>query len=512
MLELQNGERAVMNSNTTLRLASYSAIALAAGVLILMPKAMQSAVATSGTETLDITGVVRDFRSSDAGFVPPIGTSWQHVAGNVALSLDGNYRPVFDGGGFAVGTQWRNGGGEPIAPHLYEGPATNIISAVNAPTINNNPIVDTWNSNFGAYGGGNVGGKPVWKTGSTMPAVSAPSPLPAYTDKVEYSAGNGISTISTNIYCKTFTISNQHTVQISGTIFIYCTDTFKIENVSHLKVLPGSSLVVYFAKNCTIQNDCTVNINSWTPGQLTFVNLGTTTMVMENGSKLCGKIISPNATLHVKNGNQFYGNFVGKNVILDNEAGFHTDVPDPVDACGALFKDTVGSGSGASAGAIASAADYGDWFADVLPRNLYTSSTITLVKNASGVYEYYNDAFFPIDNLLFGNESAAHNYYFTFTFTVEFVHRACEGRFFEFEGADDAWMFVDGDLAMDLGGIRAGTHQYVEFDRLDLVDGETYRLHFFYAQRNPTEASFGMRTNLDLIRPNDPFAIGSGAD
>ena len=51
---------------------------------------------------------------------------------------------------------------------------------------------------------------------------------------------------------------------------------------------------------------------------------------------------------------------------------------------------------------------------------------------------------------------------------------------------------------MDLGGIGANTEQYVDLDRLGLVDGERYRLKLFYAQRQAASSVYRLRTNLLL--------------
>ena len=44
----------------------------------------------------------------------------------------------------------------------------------------------------------------------------------------------------------------------------------------------------------------------------------------------------------------------------------------------------------------------------------------------------------------------------------------------------------------------SGTPQYMDVDRLALVDGETYTLHLFYAQRHEGSSVFRLRTNIPL--------------
>jgi fibro-slime domain-containing protein len=502
-----------MTRSQLINRTTYGALAVVASASFLLPDSIQIAMADppDPPDTIQLPGIIRDFHKSDTNFaVSPSGGNG-HYAGNLDLTLGAENRPAFSGGGFKVSSQWRDSATHPIAPHLYSSGGGAGVQVATAPTINNNPTIDTWDSDAGPYGGSNVGPAPSWQTGSAMPAVSAPSPLPPFTNDVMYS-GNGTSTLSASLYCKTFTLQNNRTLNISGQRFIYCTETFKIENHTNLVLLAGATLHIYIGKDCTIQNNVNVNMTTWDPSRLTITNLGTKTMTLENHTELCATIISPNAEFHVKNNCDFYGTFTGKSMIIDNSAGVHIEGEAAQEVCGAELNDSLGSAGIASDGGIPSASAFDTWFSDVLGANISAQHTIELVKSLSGVYEYLDDAFHPIDGQLFGNESQAHNFYFTYAIEVDFVHHACDDRFFEFEGADDAWLFVDDDLALDIGGVIPGIEQRIDMDRLSLTDGETYTLRFFYAQRQASVSQFRMRTNLDLVVPEAPLAVSGGFD
>jgi fibro-slime domain-containing protein len=71
---------------------------------------------------------------------------------------------------------------------------------------------------------------------------------------------------------------------------------------------------------------------------------------------------------------------------------------------------------------------------------------------------------------------------------------------FRFTGDDDMWVFVNRRLAIDLGGLHTPRSASVELDSIalghGLVVGETYPLHFFFAERHTIESNFTIHTSI----------------
>ena len=90
----------------------------------------------------------------------------------------------------------------------------------------------------------------------------------------------------------------------------------------------------------------------------------------------------------------------------------------------------------------------------------------------------------------------------------EFVYDPHANQVFRFEGDDDVWVFINGELVIDLGGVHPSKEQFIDLDRLDLEAGETYRLDFFFAERHRTQSNFRIVTTLQLTNL-DPPAVTS---
>lgn len=467
------------------------------------------AAAAGGGDRIRVPGVVRDFRRGDSDIVASSSLASGHVAGNVAMSLAADQSPVLAGGGFRVATQWRERGGHPIAPHLYmwgAGGPTTIPVASPCPGPSKG-VFDSYDSTLGPYGGPNIGPTPTFLVGAPMPTISVPAALSALVNQGNMTF-SGASAISADLHCNRFDGSG--TITINGNISILCEDTFALSNSTNINIGATSSLRLYLKKGGSSWNHSVINGITKDPKRLVVFNMSTIELMIHNHATIYATFISPNASLAIKNHGEVFGTFWGKYMDFDNHGDFHLDRAAPRDACGVVMADTAGSKGGSSSGGIPSAAAFAKWYHDMLGSNLSARHVIDLVRGDDGIYSYLEDEFHPIDGLLYGNEGQAHNYYLTYTFGASFVHSACNGQFFEFEGADDAWLFVDGMLAMDLGGVNPGTPQYVDMDRLGLVGGRIYRLQFFYAQRQEHAATFRVRTNINLIAEPLPAVSAVG--
>jgi fibro-slime domain-containing protein len=167
-------------------------------------------------------------------------------------------------------------------------------------------------------------------------------------------------------------------------------------------------------------------------------------------------------------------------------------------------------------GAVTSAESFSQWFKDIPGVNISQALSLTFVRQANSNVYVFDDkldpsfaslgGFFPINGELYGNSAGNdRNFHFTFELETTFTYDANAGYNFKFVGDDDVWVFIDGKLVIDLGGVHGATAQSIDLDRLNwLEDGKTYSLKFFFAERHRTQSNFRIETTIPLVRATLP--------
>jgi len=138
--------------------------------------------------------------------------------------------------------------------------------------------------------------------------------------------------------------------------------------------------------------------------------------------------------------------------------------------------------------------NFDQWFRDVPGVNLGADIELPLTLSP-GEITFQQDAFFPIDGELLGNEGLEHNFHFTLESHASFRYQG--GEVFMFEGDDDFWIFFNKRLALDLGGVHATEGGVVLLDELapivGLSPGEVYPLELFFAERHTSGSTLRLR-------------------
>jgi fibro-slime domain-containing protein len=164
---------------------------------------------------------------------------------------------------------------------------------------------------------------------------------------------------------------------------------------------------------------------------------------------------------------------------------------------------------------------FSQWYIDVPGVNQAVQSTLTLIKDANGVFSYDDTTFFPLDGLGFGNfGTTGHNFHFTSEVRYWFEYHADKNATLTFNGDDDVWMFANGKLVVDISGTHARTADSViinaattdmDGNLLSLVEGKIYEMVVFQAERNTNNSTYGLSLDdFELAKSSCQSQCGDG--
>ena len=118
--------------------------------------------------------------------------------------------------------------------------------------------------------------------------------------------------------------------------------------------------------------------------------------------------------------------------------------------------------------------------------------------------------------------ASQHDFHFTTEVKYWFVFEAAKAASLAFTGDDDVWVFVNGKLALDLGGMHPPASGSVVLDATSastygLSDGKVYAISIFHAERHTEGSSFrltlgGFNTARSQCAPTCGDGIVSGSE
>jgi fibro-slime domain-containing protein len=109
-----------------------------------------------------------------------------------------------------------------------------------------------------------------------------------------------------------------------------------------------------------------------------------------------------------------------------------------------------------------------------------------------------------------GGSASKHNFGYTLAGSAEFKYVNANNDNFEFMGDDDMWVFIDGKLALDLGGVHSSVNGTININewaaKESWAEGSMHAINFFYAERQTVESNLKLQFRLTGL--SEPLFVG----
>lgn len=466
------------------------------GALAVLAGSLAAVTAHAGPPAAyQLHGVVRDFSSAHPDFTPGSADALRLSAGNLGATLDASGRPYYTGAGTLITTPARDAQGRPIAPAMVKaGPVTDFTISEGSvsssrPMAAKVTVIGAAISAGGAYDcpvtmqvhdGGSIVA-PFGSYGGALSGNVNDSRNPRFTvlpNMIQPGA-------SISVDARSWTRRNATSPSTRDTDWQTLMTVNSASGGVQVKALRNGDSVPNVAGYLG-QTSAKTFLNPFINATTRKISLAANQVIylFELGSTSTSSAAFDMQDLVVL-------------VDLATDPSYFESPAAPAAGCVTINDAAAVRGAG-DLGGIASGDSFNTWFTPRAGYNVAKPLSISLVRGSDGVYAYSTPDFHPIDGDLYGNGALAHNRGFTYAVEATFSYCGCTGQFFEYTGDDEAWLYIDGKLVMDVGGVHVGARQYVDMDRLGLVDGATVKFQLFYAERSTTSAAFGVKTNILL--------------